>query len=124
MNAAACSGEIVGGIERTLAAGTTMYSRDGSRKMFAENAEFRAERLLAGETVLARAIAQPRIDDDVVTERDGSDIVADGVDDSTRVSAERPRRNQRDPGQAGDHEQIEMVECGCADPNANVVRRA
>jgi hypothetical protein len=90
--------------------------------MLAEDAIARTERLLAGKAVLTGAIAQARIDDDVIADRDAADIGADLVDDAGGVRAKNPGRRIRHAGQAGDDEEVEMVERRGAHADAHIRR--
>ena len=80
----------------------------------------RAERLLTRETVLAGAVAEPRIDDDIVADREASRRTADGVNHAACVGAERPRRNDGDAGQSAQREEIEMIQSRGSHAHTNI----
>jgi hypothetical protein len=88
--------------------------------MLSEYAEAGAKWLLTGATILARTVAQSRIHNREIADRQSRDVAADGVDYTRCVGTEDPRRNDPDTGQAADHEQIEMVERGGANADANI----
>jgi hypothetical protein len=58
----------------------------------------------------------------LIANRDTAHIGTDGVDDSRGIGAEHPWWGDRHSGQAGDDEEIEMIECRRAYANANVRR--
>jgi hypothetical protein len=88
--------------------------------MLAEDAESNAQRLLAIATVLTGAIADPRVDDDVVADGDILHIVADSFHDSRAVGPEHPTRCDVEPGEAADDEKVQMVERCRTYPKPNV----
>ena len=90
--------------------------------MFAEEAEPRAQGLFPLEAIVARAVAQPRIDDDVITGGKGGDVRTNRLDDPRRIGAENPRRRDRDIRQTADDEQIETIERDRVDANTHVAR--
>jgi hypothetical protein len=89
--------------------------------MLSEKAEVGTERLLTGATVLARTVAESGIHDHGIADRESAHVIAHGVDHARRVGAQDPWGNDRDTGEAADHEQIEMVERGRADADAHVI---
>ncbi len=80
--------------------------------------------MLASLAELARMIAQTGIDDDVVADPQlvvrGAVQVADRVDDSGGVGAKDPGRNDLDARHSSDNEQVQMVERGGFDADANL----
>ena len=112
--AAACSGDTVRGIVCAFFPGTTTYSRHRTRHVLAEDPVARTERLFAVETVLARAVAHPRIENDIVADGHVLHVVADGVDHPACIGAEDEGRRQLHARQAADDEQVEMIEGGRA----------
>jgi hypothetical protein len=79
------------------------------------------EWLFAGTTVLACAVAESGIYDDVVADRQFADVTADGVDHAGDIGAKDPWRNDRDARQTADDEKVEMVERGGSNSNPDVV---
>ena len=71
----------------------------GPGKVFAKYAEARTERLVAGEAILAGAVAEPRIDDDCITHHHRRHGAADGLDDPHAIRAKYPRRRDDDAGE-------------------------
>lgn len=92
--------------------------------MLAEDAESWAQRLLARATVFAGSIAQAGIHHNAVADSKCHDLIADGIDHTGGVGSQSPRRSDRDAGQAGNDEQIEMVERRGAHADAHVVGAA
>ena len=90
--------------------------------MLAEESESRAQGLLSLSAILAGAVAQPWIDDDVVADGQSADLRADGLDDPGRIGAEDPRRRDRDIRQTADDEQIEPIQRHGMDANTHVAR--
>jgi len=90
--------------------------------MFAEDSVARTERLLSLSAVLARSIAQSRIDDDVVADAETGHTIPDRLYDSRCIGAKSPWSGDRDVRQTADDEQIEAIERDSMDANAYVAR--
>ena len=90
--------------------------------MLAEESESRAQGLLSLSAILAGAVAQPWIDDDVVANRQSSDVRPNRLDDARCVGTQDPRRRDRDVGQTADDEQVEPIERDGMDANPHVAR--
>ena len=88
--------------------------------VLAENLVPQAERVLPDLTVCAGAVADARVDHNKLADRNARDLTTDGVNDATRIRADDPRWNHRHSRQPAEREQVEMVERGGANPNANV----
>ena len=124
VNAAATSHGIDGGTMRTLTAGTTRYSAivpgrcspsilyrtHSDCSPFTQYSHVRSEMPPLMMTRSPRRI--PRTAD------------PDVVDDAGAIGPHDPGRRDHDAGKAFDHEEIEMIERGRADPNAHVIRAA
>jgi len=80
--------------------------------------------MLARQAVLAGVIAQARIDDHAVANLElvvgDAAQVADRVDDAGGIGAEDPGRNDLHAGHPCHHEQVEMVERGGFDADADL----
>ena len=91
--------------------------------VLAEYAEMNAKRLLAGSAVLARSVADSRIDDDPVADHAASfRVLADRVDDTGRIGAHDPWRTERHARQPFEHEEIEMIESRSRHAHAHLSR--
>ena len=90
--------------------------------MLTEKSEPGAERLLAFPAILACAVAQPGIDDDVVADGEAGDVCPHRLDDPGCVGTQDPRGRDRDVRKTADDEQIEPIERDRVDANAHVAR--
>lgn len=90
--------------------------------MFAEKAEARTQWLLAFPAVLASAVAESRIDDHMISNRQIADLRPRRFHHSGRICTENPRRSDRNTRKTGDDKEIEAVERDGADANAHVAR--
>ena len=116
------SGGSSDGIVRTFAAGTTTYSASVPGRCSPSKREARTERLLAGATVLARTVAQPGVDDDVVADATTGRPSLPTASITPHASAPNDHGGMMvTPGKPPIDEQIEMVERGGANAHADVV---
>ena len=88
--------------------------------MFAENGITETERIVARSTVLARSIADARIHDHSIANADGCHGWSDGIHDTGAIRPQNPPRRDPHPRNALYDPQVEMVEGGGADANADV----
>ncbi len=95
---------------------------DGAAYVLSQQAEPRTQRVLAGPTVLASAIAQAGIDDDAIAYRNVAHLCAHSVDNARSIRSQHPRRRYRDAGKTFDDEQIEMIQRSRVDAHAHASR--
>ncbi len=105
---------------RTFVVGHDDVVGGSARNVFAEKPVLHAQRVLAAPAEVARAVADARIDDDLVAHRHSRDGGPDGLHDAARVGRNDPRRCERHTRKPAEYEQVEMIQRGRAHPNENV----
>jgi hypothetical protein len=94
--------------------------RHGAGPVLSKDAETRTERLLAGDAVLAGAVADARVDDYVIARCDGGDAAPDGFHDAGSIGAEDPPGRDGNAWQPLQQVQVEVVKSSGAHANAHV----
>ena len=96
---------------------------DHSWAMLTKNAVLETERVVAGAAVLARAVADTRIEHDSVAWPNACDVRSNRVDHADTVGPQDPALPDSYAGNSFDHPKVEVVQRSRLNSHAHVIRR-